>query len=68
VPGLQQIRPDVFAAAAQVTQGLARLTRRVDLGQHPARNNFVSLRASRRFVLIRTPGSSGVSDGAMTVQ
>ena len=34
----------------------------------PARNNRASVTASRRLVLIRSPGFRGISEGATTVQ
>jgi hypothetical protein len=77
-PVTKQKRQNLPALLAQIGRRLTRPhqvpNRRMDTsGTHigvssPARSNRASLTASRRLVLIRSPGFLGRSDGATTVQ
>ena len=68
MPGAQQIGADVFAATDR-----SRAASSCSVGiwiavNAPARNSTASCPASRRSVLIRSPGRRGISAGAITSQ
>jgi hypothetical protein len=62
-----QIFSRIIARPAQVTDGFLFRRRRPHLRQQ-SRAHSLSLRASRRFVLTRSPGFRGMSAGAITWQ
>jgi hypothetical protein len=64
--GAQQIGADVFAVPQQITRGLLLLGGDVNRGQRAARKRIASCPASRRSVLMRSPGRRGISAGAIT--
>ena len=64
----QEIGPDILAAPQQVAGGFFLLGRNVDGVSAPARYSTASWPASRRSVLMRSPGRRGNSAGAITSQ
>ena len=61
-----QIDARIITRADHIADGLRLFAGGLDLVSKSARSNWTSLRASRASVLMRSPGFSGINDGAIT--